>query len=133
MADPHDHHYRDICANCGSVTQCRCMGPKVERMVPYCPGCEGQRYSYDRTAMGPASRVKDSLSYLRSAARPLQQAKGVLSGVAKELELTSKHTHDPTLRSNHESAAGFAERVTELDKELSKLLPEIDRFTRVFK
>jgi hypothetical protein len=34
-------HWRTTCSNCGAVvSQCRCMGPKIEKTVPYCSECK---------------------------------------------------------------------------------------------
>jgi hypothetical protein len=92
-------------------------------------------YSYDRRklAMGPASRLKDADSYIRQGDRQIEQARGVLHGLAKELEIIAKHTTDHALRDNFTHVQQFAHRLDAIDGDIDKLLKEIEHSLRTFK
>ncbi len=92
-------------------------------------------YSYDRRAfsLGPASRLKDAEQYIRQGDRQIEQARGVLHGLVKELEIIAKHTSDHQLRDNFAHVQQFAHRLDVLDGEIDKLLGDIDHALRTFK
>lgn len=86
-----------------------------------------ERYSYDRTAMGPASRLKDAEQYLKQGDRQIEQAKGVLHGLVKELELFAHGAHNPKAQQNLHNVKALAEHVDKLDKEIETIVHEMDR------
>lgn len=92
-------------------------------------------YDYDRRkqAMGPASRLKDADQYIRQGDRQIEQARGVLHGLAKELELVAKHTSDHQLRDNFAHVQQFAHRLDAIDGEIDKLVKDIDHALRSFR
>lgn len=92
-------------------------------------------FDYDRRKqadIGPASRLKDAEQYVRQGDRQIEQARGVLHGLAKELELVAKHTSDHHLRDNFNHVQQFAHRLDALDGEIDKLLKDIDHALRAF-
>lgn len=94
-------------------------------------------YSYDRRkqafSQGPAGRLKDAEAYIRQGDRQIEQAKGVLHGLVKELEIIAKHTSDHQLRENYTHLQQFAHRLDAIDGEIDKLLSDIDHTLRSFK
>jgi hypothetical protein len=87
----------------------------------------------ERQAMGPASRLKDVAQYLHASDHPLEQAKGVLHGLTKELELVAHHTQDHQLRSNFEHVEHFAHRLDGIDEEMHHLISDIDHAAHSFR
>ncbi len=92
-----------------------------------------ERYSYDRTAMGPASRLKDATTNLSAAEREMERAKSILQGLVKEMELVAKHTSDRTIRTNFQHIEDFAKRLNNIDSGMDKLLADIAHFGKTFK
>ncbi len=93
-------------------------------------------YDYDRRrafSQGPASRLKDAEQYVRMGDRQIEQARGVLHGLVKELELVAKHTSDHTIRDNFAHVQQFAHRLDAIDSEIDKLLSDMDHALRTFK
>ena len=94
-------------------------------------------YSYDRRrqafSQGPAGRLKDAVGYVRQGDRQIEQAKGVLHGLMKEMEIVAKHTTDHQIRDNYAHIQQFAHRLDAIDGEIDKLLTDIDHALRSFK
>ena len=92
-------------------------------------------HDYDRRkqAMGPASRLKDAEQYVRQGDRQIEQARGVLHGLVKELEIVAKHTSDHQLRDNFAHVQQFAHRLDSIDAEIDKLLKDIDHTLHTFR
>jgi hypothetical protein len=93
-------------------------------------------YDYDRRraySQGPASRMKDAEGYVRQGDRGIEQARGVLHGLVKELEIVAKHTSDHTIRDNFAHVQQFAHRLDAIDAEIDKLLSDMDHALRSFK
>jgi hypothetical protein len=94
-------------------------------------------YSYDRRrqafSQGPASRLKDAQQYVRQGDRQIEQARGVLHGLVKELGLIATHTSDHQLRENFAHVQQFAHRLDSIDGEIDKLVSDIDHALRTFK
>jgi len=93
-------------------------------------------YSYDRRkafSTGPAGRLKDAGQYVRQGDRQIEQARGVLHGLAKELELVAHHTSDHQIRDNFAHVQQFAHRLDAIDGEIDKLLADMDHVLRTFK
>lgn len=91
------------------------------------------KYSYDRRAMGPGSRLKDVGQYLHQGDRQIEQARGVLHGLVKEMEIIAKHTSDSTLRDNFTHVQQLAHRLDGIDAELDKLLGTLEHVIHNFK
>jgi hypothetical protein len=94
-------------------------------------------YSYDRRkeaySQGPAGRLKDAEGYVRQGDRQIEQARGVLHGLVKELEIVAHHTSDHQIRENFAHVQQFAHRLDAIDGEIDKLLGDIDHALRSFK
>ena len=93
-------------------------------------------FDYDRRKqadLGPAGRLKEAEQLVRQGDRQIEQARGVLHGLVKELEIVAKHTSDHQLRDNYAHVQQFAKRLDGIDGEIDKLLKDIDHALRAFK
>jgi hypothetical protein len=83
--------------------------------------------------MGPAGRLKDAEQYIRQGDRQIEQARGVLHGLVKELELVARHTSDPHLRDNFNHLQQLAKRLDGIDGEIDKLVTDIEHILHSFR
>ena len=93
-------------------------------------------FDYDRRKLadiGPAGRLKEADQLVRQADRGIEQARGVLHGLVKEMELVAKHTSDHQIRDNFNHVQQFAHRLDSIDGEIDKLVKDMDHALRAFK
>jgi esterase/lipase len=93
-------------------------------------------YSYDRrtvVAMGPASRLKDAEQYIKGGDRQIEQAKAVLHGLSKEMDMMTKHMSDHDAKKNAQMIQHFADQLDDIDDQIDHLLKDMDHMVRNFR